>query len=592
MAVNKNALIRYKTIDKCLQNHYRLWTLEDLIYECSEALYEYEGIDKGVSRRTVQADIQIMRSDKLGYNAPIIVVDRKYYQYEEQDYSITNIPISDQDLGKLSEAVQFLKQFQGFSHFKELDGMVQKLEDHVYSQQTNQLPVIDFEKNENLKGIEFLDDLYQSIIKKETIKITYQSFKARSANTFDFHAFLLKEFRNRWFLIGSKHKGDAILNLALDRIVSIESSSKAYRTNPKFDADEYFKHAIGVSVSPTLEPEEVILFITHKHAPYALTKPFHPSQKQIGADYYGVTISLNVQLNFELEKEILGLGDGVRVVAPERLRKSIQNRLQGGLDLYRTELNKGSVENRVTQLQHKGSAILDNIYTKREVNKMGGVLNDYFKTQGKKRKQAFALRRLLLEVPKLKAHIFNQNLKTIIDAIDKNAFLTKAIYFNKAEGSNWSVTNHQDLAINVAKDKSTKKGDKVWKVKSDDYYGWTEKEEVVSVCPPAAIGENRFTIRIHLDDAHEKNGALKVIPGSHNKVLTDEEIRTITENSIPQVCSVLSGGVQLMKPLVLHASAKSKSDKKRRVIHLEFASMNLQKGLLWQEYQEIDFNEA
>ena len=81
MAVNKNALIRYKTIDKCLQNRYRKWTLDDLIYECSEALYEYEGIDKGVSRRTVQADIQMMRSDKLGYNAPIIVTDRKYYAY-------------------------------------------------------------------------------------------------------------------------------------------------------------------------------------------------------------------------------------------------------------------------------------------------------------------------------------------------------------------------------------------------------------------------------------------------------------------------------------------------------------------------------
>ena len=82
MSVNKNALIRYKTIDKCLQNRYRKWTLEDLIDACSDALYEYEGIDKGVSKRTVQADIQIMRSDKLGYFAPIIVLDKKFYTYE------------------------------------------------------------------------------------------------------------------------------------------------------------------------------------------------------------------------------------------------------------------------------------------------------------------------------------------------------------------------------------------------------------------------------------------------------------------------------------------------------------------------------
>ncbi len=587
MAVNKNALIRYKTIDKCLQNHYRTWTLEDLIYECSEALYEYEGIDKGVSRRTVQADIQIMRSDKLGYNAPIIVVDRKYYQYEDRDYSITNIPISDQDLGKLSESVQFLKQFQGFSHFRELDGLVQKLEDHVYSKQTNQLPVIDFEKNENLKGIEYLDQLYQTIIKKEPIEITYQSFKARSANTFDFHAYLLKEFRNRWFLIGRKNKGDSILNLALDRIHSIDKSDKIFKPNPSFDTEAYFKHAIGVSVSPNLEPEEVVLFITHKHAPYALTKPFHPSQKQIGKDYYGVIISLNVQHNFELEKEILGLGDGVRVIAPERLRKNIQSRLQGGLDLYRTELNQRSLKNRVVQLEHKGSAIIDNIYTKREVDKICTSLNNHFKDQGKKMKKEYAIRRLLMEMPQLNELLFNKNLNIILKAINPEAYLTKAIYFNKEEANNWYVTTHQDVAINVAKGDKHKKAEKVWKKMVNGYYGWTEKDDVVSVCPPEDISKNRFTVRIHLDDANERNGALKIIPGSHNATHTDETIGMITENSIPVVCEVHSGGVQLMKPLILHSSTKNKSKKKRRVIHLEFASMDLQKGLQWSEHMDI-----
>ena len=76
MPANKNALIRYKTIDNCLRNRYRRWTLEDLVEACSDALYDMEGITKGVCARTVQMDIQIMRSDKLGYNAPIEVYDR------------------------------------------------------------------------------------------------------------------------------------------------------------------------------------------------------------------------------------------------------------------------------------------------------------------------------------------------------------------------------------------------------------------------------------------------------------------------------------------------------------------------------------
>ena len=63
MPANKNALIRYKTIDNCLRNRYRRWTLDDLVEACSDALYDMEGITKGVCARTVQMDIQIMRSD-------------------------------------------------------------------------------------------------------------------------------------------------------------------------------------------------------------------------------------------------------------------------------------------------------------------------------------------------------------------------------------------------------------------------------------------------------------------------------------------------------------------------------------------------
>ena len=87
MAMNKNALIRYKTIDKCLQNRSRKWTLNDLIDACSDALYEYEGKDSLVSKRTVQLDLQIMRGDKLGYNAPIETYDRKYYRYSDEEYT-------------------------------------------------------------------------------------------------------------------------------------------------------------------------------------------------------------------------------------------------------------------------------------------------------------------------------------------------------------------------------------------------------------------------------------------------------------------------------------------------------------------------
>lgn len=575
MPANRNALVRYKTIDKCLRNRYKQWTLEDLIEACSDALYDHEGINKGVSKRTIQADIQLMRSDKLGYNAPIIVSNKKYYAYENAEYSITNIPITDQDLDKLNETVEFLKQFKGFSHFTDLDGMVQKLEDHVYSQKTNQASVIDFEKNENLKGLHFLDQLYQSIIKRKCIRITYQSFKARTPNTFEYHPYLLKEFRNRWFVIGAKKTDDNLLNLALDRIMAIEESNTEYIYRFDFDATEFFKHAIGVSVSPNQEPEKALLFVTQKHAPYVLTKPFHASQKLIKQESHGIVISLDVQHNFELEKDILGLGDGIKVIAPQRLRRSIQERLLGGLELYETEIHDSGLKLAKSRLANKGFSILNNVYTTKETKALKKGIENYFKINDEPQ---VGKRKLLIDIPHLKPLLFNANLNRIIKSIDPKAFLTKAIYFDKSPQSNWYVTWHQDIPINVNK-----------KMNLDGFTGWTEKESVISVCPPIEILKNSFTIRIQLDDANRYNGALQIVPGSHQKQLTDEEISTITKNSLPFLCEISAGGVQLMKPLVLHASSKSKKGKKRRVIHLEFSSTQLPNGLDWLEREESLF---
>ena len=108
MPANKNALIRYKTIDRCLRNRYRRWTIEDLVDACSDALYDMEGIRKGISLRTVQGDIQIMRSDKLGYNAPIEVYDQRYYRYADPQYSITDMPLNEDDFLLLKRAVDLL----------------------------------------------------------------------------------------------------------------------------------------------------------------------------------------------------------------------------------------------------------------------------------------------------------------------------------------------------------------------------------------------------------------------------------------------------------------------------------------------------
>jgi predicted DNA-binding transcriptional regulator YafY len=337
MPVNRNALIRYRTIDNCLKNRQRRWTLEDLITACSDALYEYEGIDKGISPRAIQLDIQNMRSEKLGYNAPIIVVEKKYYTYEDPSYSITNNPLSKTDLNKLTEVVDILKQFKGFSYFQEMTGMIQRLEDKVSAARSKGKSIVHLETNENLRGIEFIDEIYQSIKKKHVIELTYQSFKARTPNVFLFHAYLLKEYRNRWFVLGRKTSKEPLVTLALDRIKEMKSLEKpAYIDNQEFDADEYYKDVIGVTVNEGNRPQLVHLTIDRTNAPYVITKPLHHTQKVVSKSSDGIEVTIEVILNFELEREILGFGDSIVVLKPQRLRERIEKKLRLAARKYST----------------------------------------------------------------------------------------------------------------------------------------------------------------------------------------------------------------------------------------------------------------
>ncbi len=127
MPANKNALIRYKTIDRCLRNRYKRWTIDALVDACSDALYDMEGITKGVSVRTVQGDIQMMRSDKLGYNAPIEVYDNKYYRYADPSYSISNNPLNADDYELVEKAVTLINEVPADNTLKELKIVLSKL---------------------------------------------------------------------------------------------------------------------------------------------------------------------------------------------------------------------------------------------------------------------------------------------------------------------------------------------------------------------------------------------------------------------------------------------------------------------------------
>ncbi len=329
MPVNRNALVRYRTIDKCLQNRRRKWTIEDLIKACSEALYEYEGVDKDLSMRTIRLDLNAMRSDKLGYNAPITVTEKKYYSYSDPDYSITNIPLTPQDLAILQETSHLLRQFKGFSHFSEMSEMINKLEDKIYSEQNNQESVIDFEKNDLLTGMEWLDVLHKAIVAQTTVSLTYQSFKARSANEVIFFPYLLKEYRNRWFILGMKKKGKEICTFALDRIQRIGLlPEEKYLLNRSFDPFTYFSNIVGVTRNAEEGLSKIIFIADRIQAPYIKTKPIHASQEILDESNGNVTFCLYLIPNYELERELLGFGEGIKIIEPNNLVRTMRRKIR------------------------------------------------------------------------------------------------------------------------------------------------------------------------------------------------------------------------------------------------------------------------
>lgn len=326
MSLNKNALMRYKTIDKCLQNSYRNWTLEDLIEAVSNALYEYEGKENSVSKRTIQSDIQMMRSEKLGYNAPIVVYNKKFYKYEDEGFSITDIRLTETDINVLTETVSMLKQFKDFSLFNDVSDILQRLEDKIYAEKSQTKPVIHLDKNEKLKGLPFLEEIYQAIVKKMVLVITYKSFKSLEEKKFNFYPFILKEFNNRWFLIGRRKQNQPITNLALDRIVAIDYDFNLPHLEEDFNADAYYKNVVGVTVNSGVQPRRMELWIDAVNAPYVLTKPLHNSQRLIKQNDDGsIIIHLFIIPNYELERILLGFGNGLEVIRPEIFRERMRS---------------------------------------------------------------------------------------------------------------------------------------------------------------------------------------------------------------------------------------------------------------------------
>lgn len=231
------------------------------------------------------------------------------------------------------------------------------------------------------------------------------------------------------------------------------------------------------------------------------------------------------------------------------------------------------------QLSETGFAIVEELYSDAEVQAILDVVDraDVSKPTFRKAADLFAIRQFLNELPEAVPLLFNARLRSLLqDVIGNRFFVVKSIYFDKPPASNWYVPYHQDLTISVDR-----------KTAIDGFSAWTVKHNQFAVQPPVSVLQAITTVRIHLDATDEQNGALFVIPQSHQAgIIRSEAIHQNRETEVR--CAVRKGGVMLMKPLTLHRSGRTTNGARRRVIHIELTHIELPENLHWAEHLELE----
>lgn len=332
MPTNKHAQIRYRALDKCFSNFSRNFFIEDLVEACNQAIYEYAGIREGVRRRQIFDDIAYMESE-AGGAVPLQRLKegrRTFYRYTDPNFSINKLPLNPTELEQLKDTIYMLNRFKGLPQFDWMQEVLTRFESFFHLK-GDVSGVVSFAQNPDLVGLNHFTDLFHAIVNRQVLQIIYHRF-SKPATCLVFHPYHLKQYNNRWFLIGyNPVVGDKypVTNLALDRIEALEVlPDVTYQEYKGVDFEDYFYDVVGVSVLLNKPNEKIRLKANYPSASYILTKPLHASQKVKEKASTYVILELNLIPNYEFETLLLGYAHEVEVLEPLSLRAKIRRRAQ------------------------------------------------------------------------------------------------------------------------------------------------------------------------------------------------------------------------------------------------------------------------
>ncbi len=336
MPSTKLPFFRYMLIDQMLRSKHKPFpTKEELLEACKEKF----GV---VSASTIEKDIGAMR---IEFDAPIIYNRRcNGYEYSDKKYKFLSVNLSERNLLALSFVETILGEFRDLPIFDEFSDAVDKVLDgleitrNLGDDMRKMHNFIQIDKSPYYKGSELLSDLITLITSKTPAEMVYKKFNSDHQKYYTIHPYLLKEYKNMWYVIGYVEEYQQVRIFALDRIVHISTTERSYiaPTQAKFDAQSFYKHCIGVSVLDQA-PEKVVLRFSPSQGQYLKVQPLHTTQRVLEDSEQTYMIEIEVIVNYELKMQLLSYGANVSVVHPQSLAEIIRTELIKTLQHYETE---------------------------------------------------------------------------------------------------------------------------------------------------------------------------------------------------------------------------------------------------------------
>lgn len=329
MPSNKNAVSRYKFIDELLSDRHHYYDIHDITEWCNKSLIEMG--QPTVSQRCIEMDINY-----LEYAPFFADIERFRYEgkrcirYSDPSFSIFTKKLSNYEKNLLCEVLNTVGQFEGLVNFEWLNRF------KIGLGLNEQKKIISFSNNPYLKNSNLLGALFEVISNENVILLKYHTFSDSSIRELLLHPYLLKQYNNRWFLLGAANNDKIILTFALDRIDGFEIKPQLKFYECPTNVEEQFEDIVGVTFPKEGKIETIVFWSSENSYNYIQTKPIHGSQKIINnkeeeINYRkkytlpeeGHLIKLKCIINYELKRELMSYFDEVIVLEPEILRNEL-----------------------------------------------------------------------------------------------------------------------------------------------------------------------------------------------------------------------------------------------------------------------------